>query len=311
MVIPTRDRWALLERNGLRAALAQEDVELEVIVVDDGSTTVGLSEAANGLDPRARVIRHDVPLGLGRARNAGIEEAAGTWIAFLDDDDLWSPRKLRLQLDAAAKAGFAYAGAVWVDTELRLLRSYPPPDPAALATELLRWNVLWGGASNVIAKASVLRELGGFDEQLHQLADWDLWLRLAASARGALVDEPLVAMLVHRESMLLVDERDVFLELDRLEEKHRGARERAAVGLDRARFARWAAAGHLRAGRRRVAARTYLRGTHAPANLLRAAAVVLGPAAFAAVSARRSSFPRALASGERAAARPAWLELYG
>src|SRR5258708_17351459 len=117
VVIPTRDRWPLLESRALRSALEQEDVDHEVIVVDDGSTDE-TSERLEGLgDPRLRAVRLNRSGGMAHARNAGIETALGTWVAFLDDDDVWSPCKLRRQLDAArsARADLVYAGAVAVD----------------------------------------------------------------------------------------------------------------------------------------------------------------------------------------------------
>lgn len=312
VVVPTRDRWSVLSRTALRGALVQTGVDVEVIVVDDGSTTQAADDLPGLDDPRVRCVRHPEPRGVAAARNAGLREARGEWVAFLDDDDLWSPRKLRAQVDAAraGAAGFAYAGAVWVDEARQLVYGHAPPSPSTLARDLLRWNVLWGGASNVIARRDVLEASRGFDEGLFQLADWDLWIRLAQTAQAAVVEDVLVALLVHPTSMLLVDPRDVFVEFDYLRDRHRDAAERAGVDFDQARFARWAAAGHLRAGRRRAAARTYVRGSVAPANLLRAAGAFLGPSAFAMVSARRGVVPGALSDGERVARAPEWLELY-
>src|SRR3954468_2829862 len=100
VVIPTRDAWDLLPAT-LTGALAQEEVALEVVVVDDGSrdgTAAGLAEWARA-DPRLRVCRLEPSAGVGAARNAGIERARGEWLAFLDHDDLWAPRKLREQVD--------------------------------------------------------------------------------------------------------------------------------------------------------------------------------------------------------------------
>jgi glycosyltransferase involved in cell wall biosynthesis len=313
VVIPTRDRWSLLSRTALRAAVAQSGVDLEIIVVDDGSSEEAPDDLPGLDDPRVRRVRHVEPRGVAAARNAGLREARGEWIAFLDDDDVWSPQKLRRQIDAvrAAEARFAYAGAIWVERDgLRLLYGHKPPRAESLARELLRWNVLWGGGSNVLAAADLLHSLGGFDERLFQLADWDLWIRLARAAPAAVVDEVLVALLVHRDSMLLVDRRDVFAEFDYLRAKHREVGEQEGTEPDRARFARWAAAGYLRAGRRRAAARTYVRGAVAPGNVLRAAAAFLGPSAFAALSERRGSVPGALGEGERVARAPEWLGLY-
>jgi glycosyltransferase involved in cell wall biosynthesis len=282
VVIPTRDRWEWLSRTALRAALEQQNVEHEVIVVDDGSGD-GTAERVEGLgDERLRVIRHERSLGVSRARNAGIAAARGDWVAFLDDDDVWSPRKLRAQLDAARSAGalFAYAGAVWVDEDLRFLYGHAPPDPSTLASNLLRWNVVWGGCSNVVVRTDAVRELGGFDEELFQLGDWDLWIRLALAGPAARVDDVLVGLVMHQGSMLLVDRRDVFAELEWLRAKHRDAAERFGHGPDRALFARWVAVGHLRAGRRVRAARTYLRGTRHPGNVVRAAGALLGRSAL-------------------------------
>jgi glycosyltransferase involved in cell wall biosynthesis len=305
IVIPTRDRWELLERTALRSALRQEAVEIEVLVVDDGSVTQAPTDEAGLRDPRVRVLRHPEARGVAAARNAGIRAAAAEWIAFLDDDDLWSPWKLRAQLDrvAAVEAGFAYTGAMWVDRNLSLVRCRPPVSAASLSRELLRWNVLWGGASNVLAKTELVREVDGFDETLFQLADWDLWIRLALAAPAAAVEGLHVGLLVHPESMLLVDRRDVFDELDSLVAKHSSVATRTGVSVDRARFARWVADGHLRAGRRREAARAYVRGTKAPGNALRAAAALFGGRPFAIASrlrARREPEPR----------RPEWLDLY-
>jgi glycosyltransferase involved in cell wall biosynthesis len=312
IVVSTRDRWKLLASNALKAALLQEHVDIEVIVVDDGST----EEAPRGLpglaDPRVRLVRHLLPRGVAATRNTGIREAVGDWIAFLDDDDLWAPTKLRRQLDAveAVRADFGYAGAIWVDQRHQLVHGHAPPSPNTLARELLCWNVLWGGASNVIARRDLLESSGGFDETLFQLADWDLWIRLALAAPAAVVDDVLVALVVHRESMLLVDRSDVFLELDHLVDKHREAASRAGVEIDRARFARWVASGHLRAGRRRAAARAYVRRTTALGNMVRAAGTFLGPAPYASASELRGAVPGALGAGERTAERPSWLDLY-
>ena len=123
MIIPTRNRWAMLSCAALATSLAQQDVELEVVIVDDGSTDETPVQLAGAIDPRVRVVRRDRSGGMAVARNAGIEVAGGEWIAFLDDDDLWAPRKLRAQIDAAraVDAGFAYAGVIAVDEQGRAL----------------------------------------------------------------------------------------------------------------------------------------------------------------------------------------------
>src|SRR5216684_3578198 len=117
VVIPTRNRWGLLSRSGLAAALMQKGVDLEIIVVDDGSTDETPGRLAALENPRVRVIRHDQRQGVARARNRGVAEAESEWVAFLDDDDLWSPDKLRRQLELAngSSAGFVYGAAIALD----------------------------------------------------------------------------------------------------------------------------------------------------------------------------------------------------
>jgi glycosyltransferase involved in cell wall biosynthesis len=262
VVIPTRDRWDLLSRAALPSALSQEGVEHEVVVVDDGSED-GTAERLQELgDRRVRVLRHKRALGVAHARNEGVRAARGEWVSFLDDDDLWSPQKLRRQVEAANAlgAGFVYSSGAAVDDRVRFLFAVAAPEPDLVVRELLRWNVIWCGCSNVMARTNLVRGLRGFDEQLLQLADWDLWIRLALAAPAAATREVLVAYTMHAQSMLLTDRRDVFPEMDYLVQKHRAAAESHGVQFDRALFTRWVARGHRRAGRRWQAARTYARG---------------------------------------------------
>jgi Glycosyl transferase family 2 len=312
VVIPTRDRWTLLASAALPAALGQGDVDVEVVVVDDGSSDETPERLAKLTDPRLRSVRHAESRGVARARNVGIATARGRWLAFLDDDDIWSPRKLRLQLDAAEAAGasFVYGGAAAVAEDRSWLYSLAPADAAVLPRTLLSRNVLWGGCSNVVARTQLVREAGGFDEKLFQLADWDLWIRLTQAARVAACPDVVVGCIVHPRSMLLTSEEDVFSELRYLEEKHRGTSEASGVQVDRALFRRWVASGHLRAGRRARAARIFLAGAvrdRDPAAIPRAAAALLGQQANDSIrkALRRPERGQGARDGE-----PSWLALY-
>jgi glycosyltransferase involved in cell wall biosynthesis len=307
IVIPTRNRWELLAATALPSALGQAEVDHEIVVVDEGSTDGTAAGLASIGDPRLRVVRHDQARGVAQARNAGIAAAGGAWVAFLDDDDVWSPEKLRRQIDAGAEASFVYSAAAWLDARRRYQRTLSPPGADGLAARLLSWNEIWAGGSNVIARTDLLAQLGGFDERLFQLADWDLWIRLALAAPAAAVDDVLVGYVQQPQSMLLTDRRDVFAEFHYLVEKHREASARLGARPDAAKFARWVAFGHLRAGRRRRAAATYLRAVRHgdAASALRAVAALGGERYFGlARDLRRAGTPRAEAG------RPPWLARY-
>jgi glycosyltransferase involved in cell wall biosynthesis len=255
VVIPTRDRWPLLRR-ALDSALAQVAVELEVVVVDDGSTDETPARLAELAEPRVRSIRHERSEGVARSRNDGIAAAAGEWVAFLDDDDLWAPGKLRAQLAGAGAAAFAYARAIEVDERLRPLRLMYLADPNGLRERLLRSNVL-ATPSAVIVRTAALRETGGFDEELSALADWELWIRLSAIGTPAACEEPVAAYRRHGGNMLRAGDDRLEAELEHMRAKHPDTAAGAALGdlwLLRLRAGR-----DLAAGRRLAAAGGYLR----------------------------------------------------
>src|SRR3954467_10808318 len=153
VVIPTRDRSHLVV-DTVRLTLRQRRGELEGIVVDDGSLDA-TGEALEALgDPRVTVLRNPSSRGVAHARNRGIERAAHPWIAFLDDDDRWSPDKLRVQLDRARveDADFVYtAGLAVAAADGRVLWSSPAFGPEELRRGIRSRNLVFAGSSNVLA----------------------------------------------------------------------------------------------------------------------------------------------------------------
>ena len=262
VVIATRDRWRLLERT-LACVFAQEGVTLEVIVVDDGSVDETPARLAEVGDERLRTIRHPESRGVAEARNAAIAAARGEWLAFLDDDDLWSPAKLATQLAAARARGatWAYSTAVAVDEGLTLLDTIEAPEPDRLIEALIQYNPIPAGASNVLARTDVVRGLGGYDESLSQLADWDMWIRLGAAGGAAACPEPLLAYVQHGGGMLMADRRGAADEFERLARKHAALAAEHGIEFDRAGLVAWIAWADNRAGRRLRAAAGYLRAS--------------------------------------------------
>ena len=204
VVVPTRNRSRLLAIS-LRSVLRQRGVNLEVIVVDEGSTDDTPAVVAAFCDARVRVIRHDVPRGVSTARNAGAADARGEWVAFLDDDDLWAPDKLAHQLNAALIAGreWAYTGSVSIVDGGRIVHGQPPPAPEEVTAALPRYNAIPGGGSNVVVRRETLRRVGPFDTRLRNTEDWEMWIRLAQAGHPAWVCRPLMAYRVHASNSSL------------------------------------------------------------------------------------------------------------
>jgi glycosyltransferase involved in cell wall biosynthesis len=248
VVIPTRDRPGLLPV-GLKTVLGQREVDLDVVIVDDASTTP-VAAAATGLDDtRVRVLRNEDPLGVSASRNRGAAEASGAWLAFLDDDDVWAPDKLARQLVAARDAGstWAYGGWVVTDDRLQVIAGSPPPDPHRVAALLPQRNAIPTGGSNVIVRREEFEAAGGFDPQLTNGEDWELWLRLLPGGLPGYVSEPLVAYRIHSE-MASLDIDGVLTAVSLIEDRH-GTR------VDRASIERWIAESCLRTGDRARASR--------------------------------------------------------
>jgi glycosyltransferase involved in cell wall biosynthesis len=239
-------------------ALAQEDVDVEVVVVDDGSTdgTAEFLEAYG--DARLRVLTASSGHGVSRARNLAVEAARSEWLAFLDDDDLWAPRKLRWQLDTARAEGadVVYGAALVIDEQGAILRSRPAPDPAAVERELLYRNGVPGGGSNLIAKTELVRRVAGFDERLVHIQDWDLWIRLFEAGKPAACRELCVAYLEHAGNVRFRAEDRGVEEYEYMLAKYPELRRRLGK-VDRRAFYRYLARGHLRTGRRLKAAAIY------------------------------------------------------
>jgi glycosyltransferase involved in cell wall biosynthesis len=257
VVIPTRNRLALLAR-ALGTVLAQREVDVEVFVVDEASDD-GTADFVRGLaDPLITLIHHDRPKGVAGARNAGLARAQAAWVAFLDDDDLWAPTKLALQLDAVARAGARWvcAGEVIVDEALRIVSGKPPPCGHDLP-QLLSYNTIPGGGSGAMVSTELARSIGGFDTALSILADWDMWIRLWLKAQPAFVMQPVVGYLRHQGSMSLLN-HGFICELERIIAKHEKCRRPWAVNVDRLRWMRWVAQMHVRSGNRSKAVQGYL-----------------------------------------------------
>ncbi|MEZ5308597.1 MAG: glycosyltransferase [Pyrinomonadaceae bacterium] len=186
----------------VESVLAQTHSNIEVIVVDDGSTdsTSGVLEAY--LD-RIRYFRKENG-GVSLARNFGAEAATGEYLAFLDADDVWLPEKIELQLKAILESDNAKAShtAFFVtDEHLEPVGTTRSDLGGNLIEDLLFSGNVVGTPSSVVVEKELFLQSKGFDPELSYCADWDMWIKLALLTGFAYVDEPLVKYRQHSENM--------------------------------------------------------------------------------------------------------------
>lgn len=171
----------------VESALAQTHRDLEVIVIDDGST----DDTSERLAPYASRIRYvrQANRGLSAARNVGIRLAQGEWVALLDADDLWHPQKTEIQLRAATHYGNVALVGSPAATKLTDDELDPNPETHLLKVRDFLLSARMGPSSAIIRR-SCFDTVGLFDETLQSIEDRDMWLRLAARYSCAVVKSP-------------------------------------------------------------------------------------------------------------------------
>jgi glycosyltransferase involved in cell wall biosynthesis len=196
----TTYRRAAQARAAIASALAQTYRPLEIIVVEDGSDSDLEPWLAAEAGDRVHYLRHPTNRGLAAARNTGLAAAAGDYIAFLDDDDLWKPERIARQVallggqTAAARERIAvvYCAVEMRDPRRQVGRVVPPLNVGNLRASIIRHGPRTLPSSCLFRK-DVLVALGGFDESLASSIDHDMWLRLACGDYEArALPEPLV-----------------------------------------------------------------------------------------------------------------------
>ena len=192
VIIPTYNRSESVVR-AVQSVLDQSFKDLEVIVVDDGSTD----------DTEARLVRYGTSIkyirqpanrGVSAARNKGIKNSSGTWIAFLDSDDYWLKEKLHVQMQFLSQTPDAVAcqtEEIWIRRGRRVNPKKIHKKPSGeIFQQSLRLCLV--SPSSVILKRSVFNEIGLFDETLEVAEDYDLWLRISCRHPIYLIDREFV-----------------------------------------------------------------------------------------------------------------------
>ena len=199
VILPTYNRAGILKK-AIDSVLGQTYRDMELIIVDDGSTDQTADVVSLIEDPRIRYVYTQINRGAAAARNYGIAQASpeAVYIAFEDSDDLWHPDKLEKQLGEMEKhpeAGFCYHKiaydmgggyqAILPDERLPLEKKQ-----GVIYAQLLYDNLV--DCPSMLIRRELLDQVGGFDEMLKALEDYDLALRLAEAAPAAFVNEVLL-----------------------------------------------------------------------------------------------------------------------
>jgi glycosyltransferase involved in cell wall biosynthesis len=201
--------------NALESVLAQTYRDFEVIVVDDESPDRSIEICRSFTDPRIRIVQQK-NRGLAGARNTGIRQSQGDYIALLDSDDLWLPEKLErqvAQLQARPDLGVSFCRAAFVDEQGHRLGMYQMPQLTNIqAADLFRANAVGSGSTPMIRR-TVLEaiqfpdprhgEAAYFDEQLRRSEDLECWIRILLQTPWKIegLAEPLVLYRVNTASL--------------------------------------------------------------------------------------------------------------
>lgn len=196
VIIPTYNGEKYLEE-ALLSVFGQTYKNYEVIVVNDGSRTDGAAKICKKYQSRLKYIRQE-NRGVSAARNAGIKMSLGDYVAFLDEDDTWLPEKLDRQLryfeelrTRKINPGFIYTGYYYMLEHGEIVSKTLYRAAGNHYRTLLFLNIV-GPPSSMLVPRLVLDQVGFFDEELKNVEDWELCLRIARHYPVYSLDEYLV-----------------------------------------------------------------------------------------------------------------------
>ncbi|WP_336036853.1 glycosyltransferase family 2 protein [Halobacterium yunchengense] len=207
VVVPTYNRAGRIHRS-IESVLAQTHEDLELIVVDDGSTDYTEEVVRSYDDDRLTYVAHEDNRGASAARNTGIERASGEYVAFLDSDDAWLPRKLERQVavlesrppewvavycgvEIGDDAGPLRRFARWAGLT-RLSQTEGAEGGVELVKDVLMDRLHTSAGSTLLVSADVVDAVDGFDESFERFQDPEFLIRVLRQGKLAYVDETLV-----------------------------------------------------------------------------------------------------------------------
>lgn len=202
VVIPAYNAMTYLPET-LDSVLKQTLTDIEVLIINDGSTDHIVSWASEITDSRVHLI-FQRNQGLPGARNTGIIHAQGEYVAFLDADDLWEPTKLEKQahcLDSKPEVGLVYTWTLLVDQQGKSTGVVTAAHIEGNVWEKLLLGDVVGSGSSAMIRRSCFETVGLFDTELTSIEDCDMWVRIAAHYSLAVIKEVLVYYRQHSRNM--------------------------------------------------------------------------------------------------------------
>lgn len=210
VIVPCYNR-AAEARAAIESVLDQDYPSFDVIAVDDQSTDDTWDVIQTITAPNYRAVRNARGKGVSGARNTGVDETTGPWVAFQDSDDLWRPGKLVAQMRAALamERCVAVYCAMEICNDGQRTGRVPREDDTHLAGDILPGLTQnsFISTQTVVIRRDVYAAVGGFDEALAALVDWELMLRVAQHGTVAFVDEELVEQRMSGNSITNSTER--------------------------------------------------------------------------------------------------------
>jgi len=209
VIIPTCNRPELLPR-AIKSVLNQTFQDFEIIVVDDGDKISAEKAMAQFNDGRLKYIKHEKRQGGGAARNTGLRNSQGEYIAFLDDDDEYLPSKLKrlygIMKEYETEADFVFC----------TVTNYYEKDNKVVTTKIDElgafnyFNMLLAHQIRILTpatliKKSALMDIGGFDENLPSNQEWDLMIRLSKKSKGYGINTSLVKVYIPTDGHINAD----------------------------------------------------------------------------------------------------------
>ncbi len=229
-IITTCRREPEIVRRALMSVVSQTYPNIEIIIVDDSPDSFEqrdqvramAEEVSKNTEKPIRYIRQPECRGACAARNTGIELSTGKYIAFLDDDDEWLPRKTEVQLSKMTSDDIALVycdNEKYYDKSGRTLEVIRPKHTEKVYERMFITNFI-GSTSFPLIRKSALQEIGGFDEKMQSAQDADVWIRLASRYKVAYADEILVRYHVHSGARISTNAEKKIKGLERIIEKN-------------------------------------------------------------------------------------------